>query len=170
MYFKNSTRTLNFIGLLLSIILLLGAYYLEYVKGQTPCLLCILQRSALMLLMVIFLIGAIHAPRYWGRYIYGILIMLFSAAGLTAAIRQTWLQHQPPAATETCVPGLNFLLQTRPLPEVIKLMFHGGRDCAEVLWRIFGLTLAEWTSIFFIVFFILGVLHFVRYRNRRGNS
>lgn len=157
---QNPVRILNLIGLITGILLLAVAYFLQYVMNQMPCLLCLLQRFALILLLPVFLLGAIHAAKSWGRYIYGFLIIIIASAGLSAAIRQTWLQHQPLTSQVTCVPGLNFLLQTHPLPEVIRIMFHGGRDCAEVLFRVLGLTLAEWTGIFFVGFIVLGVLHF----------
>src|SRR5678816_2968600 len=53
--------------------LLAYALYLQYYEYQNPCPLCILQRVAYMALMVVFLIGALHALRRAGAWSYSTL-------------------------------------------------------------------------------------------------
>src|SRR3954451_20201365 len=56
--------------------LLAYALYLQYYEYQNPCPLCILQRVAYMALMVVFLIGAMHAPRRAGAWAYSTLLVI----------------------------------------------------------------------------------------------
>jgi disulfide bond formation protein DsbB len=137
------------------VVLLAISFYFEFVLGMQPCLLCILQRWALGLLGLVFLMAGLHHTKKLGSLVYCFIALLMAAGGIAASARQVWLQHQPPRPEETCIPGLNFLLQTRPLPDVIKLMFQGGRECAEVTWRFLGLTMAEWTLAIFIIFSVI---------------
>lgn len=147
---KSSLRYFNFVSFLLCLLLLAASYYFEYVRGMTPCLLCLLQRWAVGILAILFLWAFIQNPKKTGSLIFAGLEIIVALLGIIAAGRQVWLQHQPPGSVTTCVPTLSFLLQTRPLPEVIRLMFHGGQDCAQVLWQWAGFTMAEWLFLIFI--------------------
>lgn len=153
-----SARAINFFAFLLCAILLLISYYFQFVKGMQPCLLCILQRWAMGLLTVIFLLAAIQNPKKIGIKLYAFATLIIAIFGTAAAGRQTWLQHQPPNTQATCLPGLKYLLHMHPFPVVLKLMFHGGSDCAEVIWRFLGMTMAEWTLIFFILLALVSII------------
>lgn len=156
-----SARAINSIGLLICLALLALSYYFQLDKGMDPCLLCLLQRWLLVLSGVLFFIAVLHHPQKQGFRIYGLLSLAAAIGGMVASGRQVWLQHQPPSLSEACVPGLNYLLQTRTLPEVLKLMLHGGQDCAEIVWS-FGLTMPEWTLLFFAVLAFLALVQISR--------
>jgi disulfide bond formation protein DsbB len=158
----NSFRIINLIGFILAVVLLIASYYFEYVEGLQPCLLCLLQRWAMGLVAIVLLIATVHNPRQVGIHIYAAITFVVAIVGIVASARQVWLQHLPSRSTEVCVPGLNFLLQTRPLPEVIKIMFRGSRECAEATWSFLGLTMAQWALIFFVIFALLGLFQLFR--------
>jgi len=142
---------------------LLGfGYFLQYVKGIEPCPLCILQRVAFFTVIVIGIIGAAHGPRGWGRRIYSGLICLSGLAGAGVATRQVWLQHLPPDQVPACGPGLEFMLNTFPLSDSIKMILHGSGECAKVDWTFLSLSIAEWSLICFSLIIITSAIHTFR--------
>jgi disulfide bond formation protein DsbB len=61
--------------------LILYALYLQYYEYQDPCPLCLLQRVVYIVLMVVFLLGALHGPRRTGAVVYSTLLVLVSLIG-----------------------------------------------------------------------------------------
>src|ERR1700687_2609585 len=100
-----SSRTVNLLGLLACVFLLSIGFYLQYMAGIQPCLLCILQRLMFFLLTIIFLIAILHSPNNQGIRIYGLFTMLIGILGAMIATRHIWLQMHP-QHTGICLPGL----------------------------------------------------------------
>jgi len=46
--------------------------------------------------------------------------------------------------------GLNYMLDTLPLLDVIQKVLHGSGECAEQGWLFMGLAIPSWTFVFFI--------------------
>jgi protein dithiol:quinone oxidoreductase len=110
---------------------LLGfGYYLQYGQGLDPCPLCLVQRGFFYAVLGTCILGAIHAPRGWGRAIYGGLAALFAAGGAVAAGRQVWLQHLPPERVPQCGPDLYFMLENFPLSRTLQTLIKGTGECA----------------------------------------
>lgn len=139
---------------------LLGfGYYLQFVKGIEPCPLCIFQRVAYFGVIVFGVTGAIHGPRGMGRRIYSGMICLAGIAGAGVALRQVWLQHLPPDQVPECGPGLDFMLDTFPLSETIKMVFKGSGECAQVQWTFLSLSIPEWSLICFALIILTSGFH-----------
>src|SRR6476469_1442459 len=128
-----------------------GIYYLQEELGLEPCPMCILQRYALIAVGVTALVAAIHGPRAWGLWIYSGLVALFSLAGGGIAARHSYLQHFPPKV-ETCGSDLDFLLGNFPLTQALPKIFAGTGSCSRVDWRFLGLSIPEWTIVWFAIF------------------
>jgi len=137
--------------------LLAVAFYMEYVMNLEPCPLCWLQRYAFMAIGVVSLIGALHNPAGWAGRIYGLLLGLFSAAGLALAGRQLWLQSLPEDQVPACGPSVEYMLDVLPWLDVLKTAIQGTGDCAKVLWTFMGLSIAGWTAVFFSFLILLGL-------------
>lgn len=137
--------------------LLAVAFYMEYVMFLDPCPLCWLQRYAFIGVGLVALLAALHNPTDWGGRIYGVLMALFSGAGLGLASRQLWLQSLPADQVPSCGPSVDYLLDILPLKEVLSIAIRGTGDCAEVLWRFLGLSIAGWTAIFFTLITVIGL-------------
>ena len=118
--------------------------------------MCILQRYALIAVGVIALAAAIHGPRGWGVRVYSALIVLFSIAGGGVAIRHSYLQHFPPKV-ETCGSDLDFLLGNFPLTQALPKIFAGTGSCSKVDWKFLGLTIPEWTLVWFAIFAVVAI-------------
>jgi disulfide bond formation protein DsbB len=140
-------RELNFLGLLLCAGLLGYALYAEHVLMLIPCPLCILQRIAVILHGLVFLIAALHNPPGKGRYAYVVLLALSGLFGAGVAGWHIWKQQQPPDPFASCAAGLDYLLETLPFRRVVELVFTGPGDCAVVDWQLLGLSMPAWVLI-----------------------
>jgi len=150
-------RPLNFAGFAICLLLVAAAYYLQFVDGLEPCPLCIFQRVALLLLGGVFLLAALHNPLRFGRYIYGVGLALAALLGGAISARHVWLQSLPADQVPDCGPGLNYLLDTFPLMDVIAIALRGSGECAEVD-LFFGLSIPWWTLLAFIGLGVAGLV------------
>jgi disulfide bond formation protein DsbB len=153
-----STRQGYLAGFFVCAGLIAFALFLQYVKGEDPCPLCMLQRLAFIALGAIFLVAAIHHPRRAGSIVYGALLVLFAAAGAAVAGRQVWLQSLPKHLVPECGPGLDFILSRFPLSKAIDMVLRGSGECAEKGWVFLGLSIAGWALVWFV---LLGILALV---------
>ncbi|GAB4167120.1 MAG: disulfide bond formation protein B [Rhodocyclaceae bacterium] len=122
--------------------------FLQHYQGIEPCPLCILQRIAFVAAGVIAAAAALHDPAGWGRSVYAGLMTLSAAAGGGVAIRQIWLQHNPPR-TLSCGADLEYMMESFPLSQLLPMIFRGSGDCAEVKWAFLGLSIPEWAAACF---------------------
>jgi len=127
------------------------AMVLQHVMNLEPCPLCILQRYAFILVGLLALLAAVHDPQWWGRRVYGALLILMSSLGAGVAARHVWLERNPPQVFD-CGADLGFMVDAFPLAEALPMIFRGGGDCTEILWRFLGLSIAEWALIWFLIF------------------
>lgn len=141
-----------------------GALYLEHMVGLEPCPMCIVQRVCVILFALVCLVAAIHGPGLLGRRLYAGLALLFALVGGGTAWRQIWLQSVPPDQLEACLPSLEFMLDALPLQEIVRLVFHGTADCAEVTWTLFGLSVPEWSLLAFAGMVLFGLFQLLRRR------
>ena len=112
---------------------LLGyAYYLQYVQGLEPCPLCMVQRGFFYVVMALFIIAALHAPRRIGTAVYAGLVILFAAGGAATAGRQVWLQHLPEDKIPQCGPDLFFMLENLPLSRTLQPMPFGKSEIESI--------------------------------------
>ncbi|HEY9530717.1 MAG TPA: disulfide bond formation protein B [Burkholderiales bacterium] len=161
-----TTRT-SFVLAALACALLLGyGYYLEHVQGLEPCPLCLVQRGFFYAVMAVSIVAAVHgrSPRF-----YGIVAALFATGGAATAARQVWLQHLPPDKVPQCGPDLFFMLDNFPLSRTLKTLVSGTGECAAVDWTFLGLSIAEWSLLWFAAF-VLGALWIVARQRRMITS
>jgi disulfide bond formation protein DsbB len=131
--------------------LLAFGYYLQFFAGQEPCPLCIFQRLAYFTIACVGLLGAIHAPKGWGRLGYSGTVLLAALAGVAIAGRQVWLQHLPADMVPECGPALDYMLEVFPLSDALRMVFSGSGECAEVTWTFLSLSIAEWSLLCFLL-------------------
>jgi protein dithiol:quinone oxidoreductase len=139
-------------GFLACAALIAFALYLQYVKGEDPCPLCMLQRIVFMALGIVFLAAAVHNPQRMAAAIYGALLVLLAGIGAAIAGRHVWLQSLPSNMVPECGPGLDFILERFPLRKALDMVLRGSGECAEKGWMLLGLTIAGWSLVWFVVF------------------
>ena len=144
------------------------ALYLQYVKGLEPCPLCMIQRLWFIGLGLVFLVAAIHKPWGLGVRIYGVLATAVAIAGGSFAARHVWLQWHPPEV-QACTADLFFQLQRFPFFAVVERALRATGDCAKVDWTLLGLSIAEWSLLWFIVLTVLSLVYLTRKPRRRSN-
>ena len=126
---------------------------LQHAMGLEPCPMCILQRYAFVSIGLVALIAAIHGPVGVGVRVYSFLIAAFAIAGGSVSVRQSLLQRFPAPEASSCMAGdLDFLLGNFPLAQALPKIFAGTGDCAKVEWSLFGLSIAEWALVWFLMF------------------
>ncbi len=150
----NPSRLFYVIGFIITALLLGTTFYLQNVEGFTPCPLCILQRVTLCLLSTVFFVGSVLDPQKKGNLFLGLLSALLSLIGIFFSGRQVWLQHFSSDKNADCTASLQYLLHVLPFNQVISKIFQGSGECTKRSWEFLNLSLAEWSLICFIVFFI----------------
>ncbi len=131
--------------------------WLQQAKGLEPCPMCIMQRFAFVAAGLVALIGALHGPAGWGRRIYSLLILLAAGGGASVAVRQSWLQHNPPKVAE-CGADLGFMLDSFPLADALPMIFRGAGDCSKVQWSFAGLSIPEWALVWFVLIGVIAAI------------
>ena len=121
---------------------------LQHVVGLDPCPLCIFQRIAYFAVALFALLAAWLSPGAASRG-FGVLVLASALGGAGIAGRHVWLQMNPHSMS--CGPGLQTMLELFPLTDVLPKVFRGSGDCAEASWTLLGLTIAEWSFIWFVI-------------------
>ncbi len=128
------------------------ALYGQFQLGLLPCPLCIFQRVAFAVLGLVFLAAGLHAPAGAGaRRAWGVLALVAAAVGAAIAARHVWLQHLPPDQVPACGPGLDWMMQTMPVAGVLREVFTGSGECANVDWMFLGLSMPAWSLAWFML-------------------
>ncbi|MFY8103266.1 MAG: disulfide bond formation protein B, partial [Ramlibacter sp.] len=121
--------------------------YLQHVVGLNPCPMCIVQRYALVGVVVVSALAALGKGRglWLAGSAMGVVLALF---GAFVAARQSWLQWYPPE-TVSCGRDFYGMIATFPLERAIPMIFRGSGDCAAVDWTFLGGSIANWSFVAF---------------------
>ena len=158
-----SSRITNAAGLLTCISAMLFALlYLQNVLYLDPCPLCIMDRVLIMSMGVVFLLAVLHNPGRIGQRVYGVINLLLVTTAMVVAGRHVWLQYLPADKVPECGAGLDYMLETMPLNNVLAKVFKGSGECAEVQWTFLGLSIPEQTILLFVAFLALILLQVFR--------
>ena len=140
-------KVLNLAGFLTCAALMAYALFAQYQLVLEPCPLCILQRFAIIVLGVVFLIAGLHNPSVTGRYVYSLLLAIATMFGSIVAGRHVWLQLIPEDQVPACGPGLDYMWENFPLADVINMVFKGSGECATIDWQFLGLSMPMWVLV-----------------------
>ena len=143
-------RAAYLLGFLVCAALMAFALYLQYAMDLEPCPLCVFQRVAMIATGVVFLIAALHNPGRGGAAFYAVLTLIAAGIGAGLAAWQVWIQGQPKGSVPSCGMGLDYMLDTLPLTDVISRVLKGSGECAEQGWVFLGLAIPSWTFVFFV--------------------
>ncbi len=157
-----SNRWLYLVGALFPGGLIGFALYLQYVKYQDPCPLCMVQRVIFIAIAVVFLVAMAHGPKRTGERVYAALISLLSLSGIAVAGRHIWIQNLPKDEVPACGPGLDYMLETMPFSNVVKQLIHGSGECAEKGWTFLTLGIPEWSLLCYVGLGVWAILIAVR--------
>lgn len=153
-----ASRKLATAGFLVCAGLIGIALYLQHVVGLEPCPLCMIQRIVFIAIGLVFLVAALHGPRGRGATVYGGIAFLLSLTGIGFAARHVWLQWYPPDAS-SCTADLFYQLQRFPWLAVVERALRATGDCAKVDWTLLGLSIAQWSFVWFVAMAALSFLY-----------
>ena len=140
-------RLLNLAGLLACAGMMGFALYAQHVLLLEPCPLCVFQRIATISLGIVFLAATLHNPGQTGARVYGVLIGLVAACGVSIASWHVYLQNLPADEVPSCGPGFEYIMENFALFDALDMIFQGSGECAEVVWRLLGLSMPSWVII-----------------------
>jgi protein dithiol:quinone oxidoreductase len=140
-------RLLNLAGFLACAGMMGFALYAQYVLYLEPCPLCVFQRVATILTGVVFLVAAAHDPGRLGSRIYAALLFLTAGFGVGVATWHVRLQSMPASEVPSCGPGFEYIMDNFALFDALSLIFKGSGECAEVVWRLLGLSMPSWVVV-----------------------
>ena len=151
-----SSRTLFAVLSFTAFALVGSAFLLSEMAKIQACYMCSFQRF-MYLLVGTFALAGVLMPR--GRRVWGALVVLASAGGLTTAINQSWMQFAPQQSIE-CGFGEPTLLEMTVNWLAVKwpAMFMVTGFCTQKDWIFLGLTLANWSVLFFTALALGGLL------------
>ncbi len=148
---------------LLSILLLLvlsifSAYFIEYGLGHKPCKLCIYQRypyfiSTFIILNILFI----------KKYIKFSLIILALVSLIGSIIAFYHFGIEQGFFTESIVCEVKNLNQNLSKDDVLNQLSKNNISCKTVTFRLFGLSLATINTIFSLALFVIFLRLFKNY-------
>lgn len=140
-------RLLNLAGFLACAGMMGFALYAQYVLLLDPCPLCVFQRIATIMLGAVFLIASLHYPGAIGSRVYAGFVFLTAGFGVGVASWHLYLQNLPKDKVPSCGPGFDYIMENFALFDAFSLIFKGSGECADVVWRLLGLSMPTWVII-----------------------
>lgn len=126
------------------------ALYMQYQLGLEPCPLCMTQRVAIIAVGLVAGVAFLHNPAGTMRRVYAAIGAILAVLGGAVSSRQLWLQSLPEDQVPACGPSLEYMLETFPLADTLRVMLQGDGNCAEVVWTFMGLSIPAWTLVAFV--------------------
>ena len=136
--------------------LLAFGMYLQHGVGLNPCPMCIVQRYALIGVLVLGVVGW-RLRQALPMALWSLLLVLVSGFGAFVAARQSWLQWYPPEVV-SCGRDFYGMIENFPIGRAIPMIFKGSGDCSAVDWTFLGGTIANWSFLWFVGFALMGLL------------
>ena len=135
--------------------LLAFGMYLQHVVGLNPCPMCIVQRYAMIGVLVLGLLGW-RLRKALPLALLGALLVLMAGFGAFVAARQSWLQWYPPEVV-SCGRDFYGMIENFPIGRAIPMIFKGSGDCTAIDWTFLGGTISNWSFLWFVGFALVGL-------------
>ena len=127
---------------LISFIALVSAYFIEYILGHQPCILCVYERIPYFLAILIVLIN--YKYNKLEKYLVLLLVIIFLIATILSlyhlGIEQGFIQESLLCDLEK---GANIVDKD----EILKQLQQKSISCKDVTFKIFGLSLTSYNVI-----------------------
>jgi len=153
---KNSKNLLIKLILLISIIALISAFFIEYILGHQPCNLCILERIPYFLAIIVILLNYkfIEFEKFFILFLtiiflFGTILSLYHLG-----IEQGLIQESLVCDLKS---GSNLLSKE----EILKQLQEKSVSCKDVTFKMFGLSLTSYNILISILItFSAGKIYF----------
>ena len=139
---KNSKNLLIKLILLISIIALISAFFIEYILGHQPCNLCILERIPYFLAIIVILLNYkfIEFEKFFILFLTIIFLFGTALSLYHLGIEQSLIQESLVCDLKN---GSNLLSKE----EILKQLQEKSISCKDVTFKIFGLSLTNYNIL-----------------------
>ncbi|MFI4918630.1 MAG: disulfide bond formation protein B [Legionellales bacterium] len=156
---KSTYKKIQLFLTVLTLLVFFSSLYFQYVVGLHPCPLCLMQRLCIFLLLILLGLSLRTVKK---AHVVSLMQVVVAGAGLVFALRQLWLQLLPAGSASACMPGLEILIKYFPWQTVARALFWGTGACGEVTWSLFGVSMAGWSGLYFLVMVLFSLLLYGR--------
>jgi len=153
---KNKKNLLLKLILLISIIALISAFFIEYILGHQPCNLCILERIPYFLAIIVILLNYkfIEFEKFFILFLTIIFLFGTVLSLYHLGIEQGLIQESLVCDLKS---GSNLLSKE----EILKQLQEKSVSCKDVTFKIFGLSLTSYNILISILItFSAGKIYF----------
>ena len=158
---KNNKNLLIKLILLISIIALISAFFIEYILGHQPCNLCILERIPYFLAIIVILLNYkfIQFEKFFILlltiiFLFGTVLSLYHLG-----IEQGLIQDSLVCDLKS---GSNLLSKE----EILKQLQEKSVSCKDVTFKMFGLSLTSYNILIsLLITFSTGKIYFNYVKN-----
>ena len=147
---------------LISFVALASAYFIEFILGYQPCILCIYERIPFFLAILIILIN--YKYNKLEKYLILLLAIIFLIATILSlyhlGIEQGFIQ-------ESLLCDLENGANTIDKDEILKQLQQKSVSCKDVTFKMFGLSLTSYNIIINLILTLyLTKIYFAYEKNR----
>ena len=153
---KNNKNLLIKLILLISIIALISAFFIEYILGHQPCNLCILERIPYFLAIIVILLNYkfIEFEKFFILFLTIIFLFGTALSLYHLGIEQGLIQESLVCDLKS---GSNLLSKE----EILKQLQEKSVSCKDVTFKMFGLSLTSYNILISILItFSAGKIYF----------
>ena len=153
---KNSKNLLIKLILLISIIALISAFFIEFILGHQPCNLCILERIPYFLAIIVILLNYkfIEFEKFFILFLTIIFLFGTVLSLYHLGIEQGLIQESLVCDLKS---GSNLLSKE----EILKQLQEKSVSCKDVTFKIFGLSLTSYNILIsLLITFSTGKIYF----------
>ena len=153
---KNNKNLLIKLILLISIIALISAFFIEYILGHQPCNLCILERIPYFLAIIVILLNYkfIEFEKFFILFLTIIFLFGTVLSLYHLGIEQGLIQESIVCDLKS---GSNLLSKE----EILKQLQEKSVSCKDVTFKMFGLSLTSYNILISILItFSAGKIYF----------
>jgi len=153
---KNNKNLLIKLILLISIIALISAFFIEYILGHQPCNLCILERIPYFLAIIVILLNYkfIEFEKFFILFLTIIFLFGTVLSLYHLGIEQGLIQESLVCDLKN---GSNLLSKE----EILKQLQEKSVSCKDVTFKMFGLSLTSYNILISILItFSAGKIYF----------
>ena len=147
---------------LISFVALASAYFIEFILGHQPCILCVYERIPFFLAILIILIN--YKYNKLEKYLILLLAIIFLIATILSlyhlGIEQGFIQ-------ESLLCDLENGANTIDKDEILKQLQQKSVSCKDVTFKMFGLSLTSYNIIINLILALyLTKIYFAYEKNR----
>ena len=153
---KNNKNLLIKLILLISIVALISAFFIEYILGHQPCNLCILERIPYFLAIIVILLNYkfIEFEKFFILFLTIIFLFGTVLSLYHLGIEQGLIQESLVCDLKS---GSNLLSKE----EILKQLQEKSVSCKDVTFKMFGLSLTSYNILISILItFSAGKIYF----------